>query len=369
MKIKQTPFFYTLISLLISQGNLFAQRTNSENIVGTWMGKVKMGDDSPRLVFEIFKDADSAVKGTVGSPDKGIKGIPLSNIISNSDSVTFEIAAAMARFDGILSGDNHTIEGTWQEGDMKQPLVLKVVPAEEVVLAKAVKSINYKLQLTNEYYNFYLADKDLKALDDLAPILTKRYLELTKLMKTSFSDKIDVIIYPNIQEFHKAIYLEDAPDWVVGAAGKNELKMVSPLNPGSIHTYESLVKPIVHELCHTVVLNMREQGQVGLPKWLDEGFAFFYASQLTQEDKEKILTDLEPSEIPAWDQLNKAGTIAFGDQNGYVFSASIVEFLVSQYGYESIRKLILHPTDYERIFGKSEAELEKEWVNYLTKNQ
>lgn len=368
MKIKQT-LFYTLTSLIISQGYLFAQTTNSENLVGIWMGRVKMGDDSPRLVFEIVEDTENKVKGTVSSPDKGIKGIPLSTITQSTDSITFEIAAAMATFKGVLSPDKYSIEGIWQEGVSKQPLVLEVVTAEEAALSKPVKSINYKLQLTNDHFNFYLADKDQEVLKDLVPVLNESYLELAKLMKTSFSDKIDVIIYPDIKAFHKAIYLENAPEWVVGAAGKNELKMVSPLNPGSVHSYESLVKSIVHELCHTIVLNMREQGQVGLPKWLDEGFAFYYANQGTEEAKEKLINKLQASEIPSWDTLNKAETIEFGDQNGYLFSASIVEFLVKRYGYENIRKLILNPTAYEKIFGKSEAELEKEWVNYLSKNQ
>ena len=186
-------------------------------------------------------------------------------------------------------------------------------------------------------------------------------------MKITFSEKIDVIIYPDIKAFHKAIYLENAPDWVVGAAGKNELKIVSPLNPGTVHNYESLVKAIVHELSHTMIINMRAQGRVGLPKWLDEGFAFFYAKQLTKKVKEISFNKLKKAKIPTWDTLNKAGTVKFGDINGYVFSASIVEFLVNKYGYESIRKLILNPSDFENIFGMTEIKLEREWNKYLSK--
>jgi hypothetical protein len=63
----------------------------------------------------------------------------------------------------------------------------------------------------------------------------------------SFESKIDVFICPNIKSFHTAINVPDAPDWVVAPAKKNELIMVSPLNQGSVHTYESLMKAIVHE--------------------------------------------------------------------------------------------------------------------------
>ena len=112
---------------------------------------------------------------------------------------------------------------------------------------------------------------------------------------------------------------------------------------------------------------MREQGQVGLPKWLDEGFAFYYAKQLTEEIKKDILSGAKQFEIPSWEFLNNAGTVEFGDNNGYVFSAFIVEFLINNYGYDSIRKLILQPNDFKNIFGLSEFDLEKNWRIYLTK--
>ncbi|WP_371194557.1 peptidase MA family metallohydrolase [Glaciecola sp. SC05] len=184
-------------------------------------------------------------------------------------------------------------------------------------------------------------------------------------MKTKFADKIAVIIYPDIKEFHKAINFEDAPDWVVGAAGKNLLMMVSPLNPGKVHNYESLMKSIIHELCHAVVLNMREQGQVGLPKWLDEGFAFYYAKQLTETNERILVNSDNEYEIPSWEILSNAGTVEFGDKNGYIFSALIVEFLISNYGYDAIRKLIIQPNDFEAIFGLSELELESKWRTHL----
>ncbi len=366
MKMKKV-ILITLIGLLISKGNIFAQTTNSDDIIGIWMGSVKMGDDYPRLVFEISLDNDRKLNGTVGSPEKGIKGIPLSAIKLKIDSVTFEIAAVMAEFKGILTSDKKRIEGIWKEGESKQNLTLKLISMEELESSKPMKNFPYKLQYSNDFFDFYLEDKDIKALNDLEKTLNMNFLALTDIMQTSFTDKIAVIIYPDIKAFHKAINIESAPDWVVGAAGKNELKMVSPLNPGDAHNYESLIKSIVHELCHSVVINMREQGQVGLPKWLDEGFAFYYAKQLTEEIKEDILIGAKPSEIPSWEFLTHAGTVEFGDNNGYVFSASIVEYLINNYGYGSIRMLILQPNSYQNIFGLSEVDLEKKWVNYLAK--
>lgn len=367
MKLKKVSLII-LTGLFIWQGNVFAQTVSSDDIIGIWMGNVKMGEDYPRLVFEISLDNDGKLNGTVGSPEKGIKGIPLSTIKVRKDSVTFEIAAAMAEFNGSLSSDKKSIEGVWKEGESKQNLVLKSISLEELESSKPIKNFAYKLQHSNDYFDFYLEDKDTEALIDLEKTLNKNFLELTDIMQTRFADKIAVIIYPDIKEFHKAINVENAPDWVVGAASKNELKMVSPLNPGNVHNYESLIKSIVHELCHSVVINMREQGQVGLPKWLDEGFAFYYAKQLTEKIKKDILRGAIKSEIPSWEFLNNAGTVEFGSKNGYVFSALIVEFMRTNYGYDSIRQLILQPDDFQSIFKLSEFELEKKWRNYLAKH-
>jgi hypothetical protein len=365
MKMMKVVIFI-LTGFLVSQGKIFAQKVSSDDIVGIWMGAVKMGDDYPRLVFEISYDNDRKLNGTVGSPEKGIKGIPLSAIKVKKDSVTFEIEAAMAEFNGILSSDKKRIEGVWKEGESKQNIILESISLEVLDNSNPIKKFPYQLQYSNDYFDFYLKEKDIKVLDDLETTLDKNFLELTDIMQTSFTDKIAVIIYPDIKEFHKAINIEDAPDWVVGAAGKNELKMVSPLNPGNVHNYKSLIKSIVHELCHAVIINMREQGQVGLPKWLEEGFAFYYAGQLTEENKNEILKGANQASIPSWEFLNYAGTVEFGDHNGYVFSASIVEFIINNYGYDVIRKLILQPEDFQNIFGLSEVDLEMKWRNYLT---
>lgn len=52
---------------------------------------------------------------------------------------------------------------------------------------------------------------------------------------------------------------------------------------------------------------------------------------------------------------------------GYVFSALIVEILIDNYGYDTIRKLMLQPNDFQTIFRLSELELEKKWRIYQTK--
>jgi hypothetical protein len=263
-----------------------------------------MGDANPEVVFNIFNDSLGELAGNIGVPSKGVQGIPFSKVYVKQDSIIIEIAAAQASYKGVFQKNGNTINGIWTEPTNTSSLNL-------VPLTKEIDYDNFKkentstlsLGFTSENFNFYSKKQDVEVLKGLSNVLESNYLRLTANMQTSFNSKIDFFIYPDIKSFHNAINQPNAPDWAVGAAGKNELKMVSPLNPGSEHTYESLMKAIVHELTHTMVLNFRKQGLVGLPNWLNEGYAYYEANQLNAAQRELAHSQLLDNKIPSWNEI------------------------------------------------------------------
>lgn len=358
-------FIASLISFLISP----SLSNSASAIEGSWLAEIKMGESIFRLVFHINLDENGNLVGTIDSPDKGIKGIPLSQVITTNDSVKFEISAAQASFIGKLSNDNNSIVGKWQEGENSFSVTLK--RTKEIIETKQSDEINsipdfLDFYLSSKHFELYSSKSDSSILNDLSKVLEKNYMRITKNLKTKFSKKISVLIYPNIESFHEAIFLPNAPDWTVGAAGINELKMVSPSNPGSIHTYESLMLAIVHELVHTTVLNIRKaKGLVGLPKWLNEGYAFYEASQMTENMRKTVKSNSQKNPL-TWAQLNRANTTVFGEINGYAVSTSIIEFLIQRYGLDNLIELIISPENIEAIYGLSKKQLEKQWLQYLS---
>lgn len=292
-----------------------------------------MGDANPDLVFYLYKDSLGQAVGHLGIPSKGFQEIPFDKVLITKDSINLQISAAQASYIGVLNENKKVVKGIWKEGENTFPLVLTPLTTEiDYTNSKIVNSSSLNLELTSENFNYYSKKEDSKVLKELSTILESNYLRITKNMSTSFNSKIDVLIYPDLKTFHNAINYPDAPDWVVGAASKNELKMVSPLNPGSEHSYESLMKAIVHELAHTVVLNFRKQGLVGLPNWLNEGYAYYEAGQRTENEFHTIQSNLLNKEIPSWQELRDANTSQFGDIGGYGISATIIEFLIESYG-------------------------------------
>lgn len=235
-------------------------------------------------------------------------------------------------------------------------------------ISKLVGQNSDSLNLSKEsqHFNFYSTNGDIKVLDSLAINLENNYSRITNHLGIQIDKKINVKVFPDIKSFHVAINYPDAPDWVVGSSNGDELMMVSPLNPGSIHTFESLMQVIVHEFVHIAVSYARgDKGCTTLPRWLSEGYAQYEAGQVNEQIRKKVETSVVANTPPTWAQLDTASVMEFGNMNGYGLSVTIVEFLVVTYGIDKLVLLIKKPENFEIIYGLSEYTLEKQWIQYV----
>jgi len=237
-----------------------------------------------------------------------------------------------------------------------------------LTIPKLVGQNNDSLKLAKEsqHFDFYSTDDDIKVLDSLAITLENNYSGITNHLGIQINKKIKVKVFPNVKAFHAAINLSNAPDWVVGTGSADELKMVSPLNPGSYHTYQSLMQVIVHEFVHLAVYEVRaDKEMTGFPKWLSEGYACYEAGQINDYIRKTIESSVSEKTPPTWTQLENASEIEFGQMNGYGFATTIVEFLIVKYGINKLVLLIKEPDNIETIYGLSKDTLEKQWIQYL----
>ena len=92
----------------------------ARDIAGDWSGKLQAGSIALKLVFHIPAD-DSAV--TMDSPDQGAFGIEGETVALTNDSISFRIPKLMMTYNGALK--NGKLEGTFQQGGLKIPLVLE----------------------------------------------------------------------------------------------------------------------------------------------------------------------------------------------------------------------------------------------------
>lgn len=222
------------------------------------------------------------------------------------------------------------------------------------------------LKKESQHFTFYSTEGDVAVLDSLAEILENNYTRITNQLGIQIEKKIRVKVFPDIGSFHTAINYPNAPDWVVGSCVGDELLLVSPLNPGSVHTYGSLMQVVIHEFVHIALYKaIGDKVVTRLPKWLNEGYAQYEAGQINEQIRKSVEISMFEKMPPTWAQLNSASAMEFGKINGYGLSVSIVEFLVVTYGTNKLVLLIKEPENIETIYGMPESTLEKQWIHYV----
>jgi pimeloyl-ACP methyl ester carboxylesterase len=95
----------------------------AQTVAGDWQGTLKAGGASLRIAVHIAADPDGKLSGTLDSLDQGARGIRLGVITVSDRQVTFTVPAVAGSFEGQLSGDGSTIDGSWTQG-ASLPLVL-----------------------------------------------------------------------------------------------------------------------------------------------------------------------------------------------------------------------------------------------------
>jgi uncharacterized protein len=96
------------------------------DIDGAWMGAIDTGVAKLTCVFHITNTADG-LTATMDSPDQGASGIPVTTVTRNGPTLKMQLEGIGGVFDGKISTDLTTIDGTWNQSGRSFPLLLKRV--------------------------------------------------------------------------------------------------------------------------------------------------------------------------------------------------------------------------------------------------
>lgn len=217
------------------------------------------------------------------------------------------------------------------------------------------------LKQESDHFIFYSTNKDEKILDDLEKSLEDNYDRISKNLGVSLKKKVNTSIYPDIESFHKGIGMRDTGDWLVGLARDGEMFMVSPLNPGTVHTYDALIKVVVHEYVHILVGEIANYTH----PYLNEGIAVVESNQIDENTKAYLKHITKLNKLPSIYDMEKNYSNL---ENRYQVSGGFVEFLVNTYGYDKVTKIIAEPDEIENITEFSKDVLLESWKEYITKN-
>jgi pimeloyl-ACP methyl ester carboxylesterase len=97
--------------------------TASGTIEGHWAGPLQAGDAVLHLVLHISKAEDGSFKAAIDSLDQGVYGIEVTSFSQNGRILNFSVSSVGASYEGKISADRSSIDGTWTQGTASLPLL------------------------------------------------------------------------------------------------------------------------------------------------------------------------------------------------------------------------------------------------------
>jgi hypothetical protein len=94
------------------------------DIDGAWTGTLDTRAQKLRVVFHIANTEDGLM-ATMDSPDQNVTRIPVTTVTRTGSSLKLELKGIGGVFEGKISSDLATIEGTWSQPGGTLPLTLK----------------------------------------------------------------------------------------------------------------------------------------------------------------------------------------------------------------------------------------------------
>lgn len=118
-------------------------------------------------------------------------------------------------------------------------------------------------------------------------------------------ESVHVYIHADIESFHKTLG-HTTLDWMVAKSGVNAISLVCPYFEGHTKTPEYMLHTAaIHELAHVVSRSLNEF-ILSMPARLYEGIAGYEASDMSEENKDKVNSAVRNDAIPDLNAISGA---------------------------------------------------------------
>lgn len=238
----------------------------------------------------------------------------------------------------------------------QKALLLVAASVIAVLLYVQFKPNSFPYTLESEHFTLYYTKADQNSVHKIRDKLEENYDRIVEDLKPPELPRVQMNIYPNLEEFHKGINRKEAGNYLAGVAlGPDKMSMVSPNFPGPEHSYDSIMQVAVHEFTHVVTNNLTAYPAPSM-SWMYESIACYEADQF--QDPKRI-GSLLSGKYPTLAQLNK------DTQLTYHLGYTIIEYIRNTWGMNAVRDLITSSGNLPAVLGINEAEFEKDWYEYV----
>ncbi len=224
-------------------------------------------------------------------------------------------------------------------------------------------------KITRSIFVVYFQVNDLQNSEKILNSLQSSYLRLSQEIGVELVDSVVVFITPSKEVFQKMVG-ENIPQWSDGIAAPihNTIILKSPRWIPSETDNKAIA---THELTH-IILARAVKGNP-IPRWFNEGLAVYYSGEKGYASStlvsKALLTD---SIIPLNDIDEVLQFHVDKAQLAYQESYLAIDYLMNQYGSDSVKKIIQKLGDglnlnqaLLRVIDLDLWEFEDEWLDYI----
>jgi len=225
----------------------------------------------------------------------------------------------------------------------------------------ATPPANFALKSESKHFKIFTQQED-SSVPDVLNRAEEVYAQVTKHLNYAPSEKIDIMIFPSVESHHQYFNMQQAPAFLTSRVQNGSVFMVSPSNPGTYHTYQSLINRLGGAIVRSLIDKMPKTSK--LPYWLTTGLGLYEAfnGQIIELYAQELKTAVAHNQFLAFEQLaNPTHPLAS------ISAYSMAELLIQQHGMTAIPTLVRDFSKFEQIAGLSQEAFYAQWLAYIKK--
>ena len=206
---------------------------------------------------------------------------------------------------------------------------------------------------------------DFKGTDDpafmglLAAALEAGLASVTADFQYKLTERLVVYVHPSRQRLQSALGVLDGPDWLRAGTIWGMIHLaprdcfdVPPPDKAALHVLTQLLVGLVNP---------------AVPYWLSQALAAWESQWLDQARVSRTI-QARSAGFRLADMLEVGAVYRqFRDAGGYELAFTVAEFVVAEFGRDSLATLVRSPSDFSGVFGFSEAEFWTRWDAFLAR--
>ncbi len=179
---------------------------------------------------------------------------------------------------------------------------------------------------------------------------------------------VRAFVYESPEDLRGAVLFSQS--WTGGLAFTSHNILLITVDPAEYDTY---ISGLIHELAHLLVSELTFNCFGDLPTWLEEGLAMYAEGDLADYQR-RILDDaISENDLISLQSLNSSFPADHsGAHLSYVQSWSIVDYLIAEYRWPKMQRLLdvfaegsTYEQAIERVYGMDLDDLETAWLESL----